>query len=218
MSSMIRRRRRLLWILALVVLGVAVVAGARGIREPIFRAAGWALVVDDPFGPADIVVITIDADGAGVLEAADLIHGGIAPRVAVFADPPDEVDREFLRRGVPYEDRAARSRQQLRSLGVTAIEEIPRAGGTEAEAQVLADWSRERRFRSIVVVCSRDHSRRLRRVFQRSFKGHPTRILVRAARHSTFDPDRWWQDRDGVRTHVVESQKLLLDLIRHPIE
>jgi len=165
MSSMIRRRRRLLWILALVVLGVAVVAGARGIREPIFRAAGWALVVDEPFGPADIVVITVDADGAGVLEAADLIHGGIAPRVAVFAD-----------------------------------------------------WSRERRFRSIVVVCSRDHSRRLRRVFQRSFKGHPTRILVRAARHSTFDPDRWWQDRDGVRTHVVESQKLLLDLIRHPIE
>jgi hypothetical protein len=94
MSSMIRRRRRLLWIPAFVVLVVGVVAGARGIREPIFRAAGWALVVDEPFGPADIVVITVDADGAGVLEAADLIHGGIAPRVAVFADPPDEVDRE----------------------------------------------------------------------------------------------------------------------------
>jgi hypothetical protein len=56
-----------------------------------------------------------------VLEAADLVHSGIATRVAVFSDPPDAVDREFIRRGAPYEDVGARSLRQLRSLGPVAL-------------------------------------------------------------------------------------------------
>src|SRR3990170_6397216 len=127
------------------------------------------LVVDEPVERVDIIVVAVDADGAGVLEAADLVHSGIASRVAVFADPPDAVDREFLRRGVGYEDRAARSTRQLRSLGVTAVEQVPRAvAGTEAEGEVLPAWCDQNKFRSIVVVSLADHSRRLRRVLRRS--------------------------------------------------
>ncbi len=48
-------------------------------------------------------------------------------------------------------------------------------------------------------------------------KGHQTRVTVRPARHSAFDPDRWWETRDGVRTEIIELQKLLLDVIRYPI-
>ena len=55
------------------------------IRTPVLRAAGWALVITNaPAGPADIIVVAVDADGAGVLEAADLVHEGVATRVAVF--------------------------------------------------------------------------------------------------------------------------------------
>jgi hypothetical protein len=60
-----------------------------------------------PLGCVDTIVVAVDADGAGILEAADLVHQGIASRVAVFADPPDATDREFLRRGVRYHDEAA---------------------------------------------------------------------------------------------------------------
>ncbi len=31
-----------------------------------------------------------------------------------------------------------------------------------------------------------------------------------------FDPDSWWQTRGGQRTEAVESQKLLIDVLRHP--
>jgi hypothetical protein len=104
-------------------------------------------------------------------DAADLVHHGVAPRVTVFADPPDAVDREFIRRGIPYEDRATRSARQLVSLGVTVIEQIPRAAtGTEDEGQVLPAWCDQRQFRSIVVVTNPDHSRRLHRVLQRSIR------------------------------------------------
>jgi hypothetical protein len=31
------------------------------------------------------------------------------------------------------------------------------------------------------------------------------------------DPDRWWETRRGVRTEIVELQKLLLDVVLHPM-
>jgi len=48
-------------------------------------------------------------------------------------------------------------------------------------------------------------------------KGHQTRVTAHSARYSEFDPDRWWQSRRGIRTEVAELQKLLLDVVRHPI-
>ena len=147
-----RSPRWALTLLVVVLAGVATIA-VPAIRTPVLRTAGWALVVDDPVEPADMIVVTTDAGGAGVLEAADLVHRGIATRVAVFADPPDDVDREFIRRGVPYEDAAARSIRQLRSLGVTTIEQNPRlVAGTEDEGRVLPGWCDQHRFRSVVVV------------------------------------------------------------------
>jgi hypothetical protein len=211
-------RRRTVGVLFAVSVLVLPGAGAYALREPVLRAAGSALVQEDALSTADIVVIAADAGPAGVLEAADLVHAGVAPRVAVFADPPDAADREFLRRGVPYEDVAARSLRQLRALGVTAAEVVPRAvAGSEDEGRVLPEWCEERGWRSVVVVSSSDHTRRLRRVLRRSVDGRPVRFAVRAARHSRFDPDTWWHTRDGVRTEAIELQKLLLDLARHPL-
>jgi hypothetical protein len=47
-------------------------------------------------------------------------------------------------------------------------------------------------------------------------KGSQTRVAVQAA-HSSFDPDRWWQTRGGARTEIIELQKLLLDIVLHPM-
>jgi hypothetical protein len=214
---MTRRSRRSLGVLIVVTLIFAVLVGIRGVRESIMRTAGRALVVEEPIVPADIIVVSAYAGGAGVLEAADLVQRGIAKRVAVFADPPDLVDREFLRRGLPYEDGEARSIRQLKALGITDIAQVPRAeGGTEAELEVLPRWCDFHGFRSVVVVTMRDHSRRVRRILQRTMQGHQTKIMVHPEKYSQFDPDHWWKTRDGIRTELIELQKLLLDLILHP--
>jgi hypothetical protein len=207
------------WAPILVVLALAAFAivAIRSPRELVLRAAGWALFVNDPVAPADIIVLSLDSAGAGALEAADLVQSGISKRVAVFVDPPSGEDYEFIRRGLPYEDAGARQIRQLRSLGVTDVAQISRIDGTEDEGRVLPPWCDEQHLRSIVVVATKDHSRRLRRVLDRVMKGHPTRVTVQAARYSSFDPDRWWDSRGGVRTEIVELQKLLLDVMLHPM-
>jgi hypothetical protein len=218
-SMIFRWPRWALTLVALALAGFAIVA-IRPFREPVLRAAGWALVVNEPVAPvasADVIVLSLDSGGAGALEAADLVHSGISKRVAVFKDPPSGEDHEFIRRGLPYEDAGARQIRQLRSLGVTDVVQISRVDGTESEGQVLPPWCDEHHLRSIVVVATKDHSRRLQRVLNRDMKGHPTHVTVQPARYSSFDPDRWWQTRGGVRIEIVELQKLLLDIVLHPM-
>jgi hypothetical protein len=48
-------------------------------------------------------------------------------------------------------------------------------------------------------------------------QGHATLVTVRAARFSPFDPERWWESREGTRTQLIELQKLLLDVVTHPL-
>jgi hypothetical protein len=216
--SMSFRRPRLAAILVALAAAAAAIVAFPFVREPILRAAGWALVVSEPLAPADIIVVALDSGGAGALEAADLVQSGIATRVAVFTDPPSREDYEFIRRGLPYEDASARQIRQLKWLGVSDVVEIPRTdAGTEGEGVVLPSWCDQHRFRSVVFVAARDHSRRVRRVLDRAMKGHPTRVMVQPARYSHFDPDRWWKTRDDVRTEIVELQKLVLDAILHPM-
>ena len=214
------KSRRPRWgaMLIAVALAAAATLAIPSVREPVLRAAGHVLVVSEPVSPADIIVLAPDSAGAGALQAADLVHSGIAARVAVFTDPPSGEDLEFIRRGLPYEDLAARQIRQLGWLGVTNVDKIPRdEAGTGGEGQVLAPWCDEQQLRSVVFVASRDHSRRIRRVLNRDMKGHAVRVTVQAERYSNFDPDRWWETRGGVRTEIIELQKLVLDVVLHPM-
>jgi hypothetical protein len=187
-------------------------------RRPILQALGSALAADDPLAPADAIVMTVDAGAAGVLEVADLVRQRIAPRVAVFGAEPDATEREFRRRGVPYEDEAAIAIRQLASLGVTGVERIPTpVNGSGSEGQVLPGWCGTRGYRSIVVVTSADHARRVGRILRREVQSRGLRVLIRGARYSGFDPQTWWQTRDGARIGIVEMEKLLLDWLRHPL-
>jgi uncharacterized SAM-binding protein YcdF (DUF218 family) len=204
-------------IVAAFALAAFAIVSIRPLREPVLRAAGRALVVNEPVSPADIIVLSIDSGGAGALDAADLVQSGVSKRVAVFRDAPSGEDYEFIRRGLPYEDAGARQIRQLRSLGVTDVVQISRVDGTEGEGRALPRWCDEQHLQSIVVVANSDHSRRLRRVLDQVMKGHPTHVAVLTSRYSSFDPDRWWRTRGGVRMEIVELQKLLLDVALHPM-
>src|SRR5690348_13955049 len=63
--------RRPRWTPTLVVVALATVAilAVPSVREPVLRAAGWALVINEPISSADIIVVSAAAYGAGALEA-----------------------------------------------------------------------------------------------------------------------------------------------------
>jgi hypothetical protein len=201
-----------------VIALLCLAAGVPALQRAVLRGIGWALVVDEAVEPADVIVVPQWAGNAGAIDAADLVHDGMARRVAVLAGPPRAADMELTRRGIPYQDETADMVQLFRALRVADIEVIPNpAAGTEAEGVVLPSWFDRRQYRSIILVSLPDHSRRVRRVLRRSMSGRTGNVMIRSARYSSFDPDHWWTTRDGVRTEIVELQKLALDVVRHPI-
>ena len=204
-------------ILMVLVFGAFATVAISPLRVPVLRAAGWALVADDSVTSADIIVVSLDSNGAGALETADLVHDGVSKRVAVFMDPPSEQDDEFIRRGLPYESEAEKQIRELKSLGVTDIVRISPVDGTEEEVKALPPWCDEHKLQSIVFVAHTDHTRRLRRVLDRIMKGHATHVMVKPARYTNFDPDGWWEKRGGIRTEIVELQKLLFEIVLHPM-
>ncbi|MDB6159905.1 MAG: hypothetical protein JWO04_3611 [Gammaproteobacteria bacterium] len=204
-------------LLSILTLGVVIAAGAPTLRHSLLRSAGWALVAEDPPAKADIIVISTDALGAGILEAADLVHAGFARRIAIFDRPATRISREFARRGVQSLDLKNVSIQLLHGLGITDIAVIPPVVGTVDEGKVLQQWCAANSIHSILFVSVADHSRRTRRVLDRALIPGGIRVMVRYARYSEFDPDSWWQTRGGQRTQAVESQKLLMDILRHPL-
>jgi uncharacterized SAM-binding protein YcdF (DUF218 family) len=210
-------RRLRTWGLAATLASCVLVAVVPATRRAVLQAAGRALVAADEAARADAIVLAGEP-AACALEVADLVHAGVASRVAVLAPVEDPgLAREFARRGVDYEDAARLSVRLLGGLGVEGVETIPdRVEGTEDQGRVLPRWCDRRHVRSVIVVTDQDHSRRLRRVLRRTMSGR-TSVSVRGSRYSSFDPDHWWMTREGTRTGVIELQKLLLDLVRHPL-
>jgi len=197
---------------------VALAALTPGIRDYFLRGLGRAIAIPAPaVHSSDAIVLAVDVNGAGALAAADLVRQGVSSRVAIFADPPDAVDREFLRRGVPYHNAAAERVRELNQLGVSDVQTIPRvAGGSEDEGRLLPGWCDENHFTSVALVVNMDHGRRLQRIFRRTMAGHSARVIVYPARYGSFDPDAWWKSRGGTRSEIEEFEKLALDVVLHP--
>jgi hypothetical protein len=201
----------------LIAVCAAGIVVATPLRVVPLRWAGHTLVRADPLVRADIAIVPQWTGAAGALEVADLIQAGMVDRVAVLASPVMPEEREFRRRGIRYDDEAAHLMQQMISLGLKQPERLPTpVAGTEAEGQELADWCQANPVREMMIISPPDHSRRLRRVLRRSMGRCTAHVSVRTTRYANFEPDHWFETRWGLRIGVIELQKLLLDVARHP--
>lgn len=208
-------RRRLAWIAAALAV-LALLAWAA--RVPILRSLGAALVHADPLVAADAIAVTLASGSAGTLTAADLVAAGVSRRVLVFATEPGAGERELARRGVASEGPGERQIRQLHALGVADVAVIPGAvAGSHDEVARLLAWCSANHARSVVLVTTADHSRRLRRLLDRSGHDGALHVMVHPASYSAFDPAHWWTQRATRRTGIVELEKLLLDVADQPV-
>jgi uncharacterized SAM-binding protein YcdF (DUF218 family) len=134
--------------------------------------------------------------GDRAAKAADLFRDGMAPLVVAsgrmlrpYAGIAELIARDLETRGVP----------------TTAIVGFPQqANNTREEAQALRDLVRQRGWSRVLVVTSNYHARRARYIFSKVFPPQVA-VLVIAARDRDFDPDRWWETRQGTKIFFLET-------------
>ena len=184
-------------LLVLLVL-LALVGVVYLLRGPLLRAAGEFWVVDDGLARAEAIVVLSDdnyfADRAA--RAAELYHSRWAPRIVAsgrqlrrYAGISELMQRDLIERGVPAD----------------SVVRFPHtARNTREEAQALRGLVAERSWPQVLVVTSNYHTRRARYIFRRVF---PPSVGVRvvAARDSSYDPEHWWESRQGIKLFFSEA-------------
>ncbi len=174
-------------------------------RHPILRFAAEFWIIEDPIDKADAIIVLSDdnfyADRA--TRAAELFREGKAPlvvasgrRLRPSAGIAELMEHDLVERGV--------SRGKILRFAHDA-------DGTREEAEALARFAKERKWRSVIVVTSNYHTRRARYIFRRVFP-QDIEVRVASARDGDFDPQRWWEKRKSVKELMREFAGMMVAL------
>jgi uncharacterized SAM-binding protein YcdF (DUF218 family) len=175
----------------------------------LMRGVGAWLVVEDPLEKADAIVVLGGTMYERPLEAVDLINAGWAPRLVLIREHVDWGELELIARGVPYMRPIDLQLDTLRRLGIHAdrIDVLEPSNSTAEEAGVILQFATAQRYSRVIVVTSKQHTRRARLVMNRRLGPAGIDVRVRYSRYDRTDPQRWWSDRSSLRFTIFETQR-----------
>jgi uncharacterized SAM-binding protein YcdF (DUF218 family) len=173
------------------------------------RLGAW-LVVEDPLQTADAIIVLGGTMFDRPLEAVELHKAGWAPRIYLFRQVADFAETELIARGVPYLREIDIQTDLLRRLGVEpqAIHVLNEAGSTAEEAVLLTALAAREKFAQLIIITSKQHTRRARLVMTRRLDDLGVQVIMRASRYDRSDVNRWWADRSTLRFTLFETQRL----------
>jgi len=175
----------------------------------LLRGAGRWLVREDPLRSADVIVVLSGGLPWRAEEAARIFRLGGAPEVWV-SQPVGPV-AELASLGIPFVGEDYFNCEVLVHSGVpeAAVRVLPeRTADTEEEVSEIAREMRRERKRSVIIVTSPQHTRRVRALW-RSMVGNDPPAVVRAAFQDPFDADHWWHNTSDTFSVVREFMGLV---------
>ena len=195
--------RRIIILVAVVTAAAVSYAGVQ---------LGTFLYAEDQLRRADAICVLAGTRMERPLEAADLYLKGWAPRIILTEEVPDSGIAELEKRGMELPTNAQNAREVMIRLGVPppAIEIVADIHDSTAhEADTFRQVSVSRKWKRIIVVTSKFHTRRGGFAVRRALKGSGVEVVMRGSTYDRADPHHWWRTRADVRWAASESQKLL---------
>jgi uncharacterized SAM-binding protein YcdF (DUF218 family) len=196
-------------LLALAIFCVAVYLG----RSWVLRAAARFLDVSESATATDYVMVMGGNLESRPFAAAAFLNAGLARKavVARFQLWGDALD------GVAAPEQEA-IRSLLVSLGVSPdaiviMDTVCKS--TFDEAQALAEFLQSQPQRTVTVVTSRYHTRRVRSIFRKTFGSRAACLRFLGTPTDGFDETNWWHFESGTTTYLNEYFKLAFYLVRY---
>ena len=189
-----------------LILGLLLILGA-----VVLRGLGSWLVVQDPLARGDAIVVLGGTMYERQMEAVELFKEGWAPDMYLLREIADWGEAELIARGVSYTRVVDMQVETMRRLGVPAdrIHVLDAADSTAEEAQHLRRLATEAKLTKLIIVTSKQHTRRSRLVMNRRLNPAGVTVVLRASRYDRANVDRWWTERSTLRFTLFETQRLL---------
>ncbi|MFT4679564.1 MAG: uncharacterized SAM-binding protein YcdF (DUF218 family) [Flavobacteriales bacterium] len=182
-------------------------------RGPILRGLGNFLSPEDELEHVEALFVLGGNSLDRGNEAAILFHanwtdrlicsGGNIPTVLSALDIP------------LYEHQI--TRQLLINAGIdsTKVEVLTTATSTWEEAQEIVEYCQTHKIKKAMVLSSKFHLRRVRRVFSKAFEESDTQLLFHGAPSSDYDESEWWKSEGGLIMLNNEYVKLFYYFIKY---
>ena len=174
------------------------------------RLGAW-LVVEDPLEKADAVVVLGGTMYERPMEAVELYKEGWAPRIYLFRQVADWGEAILVERNFQYTREVDLQIEVMGRLGVPRelISILDQANSTAEESDDLLALVTREKFSRVIVVTSKQHTRRARLVMNRKVNPAGVTVIVRSSRFDRSDVERWWTNRSTLRFTLFETQRLI---------
>jgi len=194
-----RTSRRNRWIAGLSILFVLLGA----VLWVLLRAGTW-LVVQDPLATAQVIVVLSGRMPDRAIEAAHLYRQNAAPQV--WVSQPVSPIAQLAEMHIPFVGEDFYNQRVLLALAVPAdsirILSEPSAN-TAQEIEQIARLARTSDVRTVIIVTSAPHTRRVRAIWKR-LVGPSPRLIVRHPTDDPFDAAHWWRNTQDALDIVRE--------------
>ena len=175
---------------------------------------GNYLVAEDVPQKCDIIVVLMGSGPDRMLGAVDIYDQGYSDRIVMVRNLTRGYD-VALDRGVDIPHDTDISRDVAVQLGVPEGNITILPGdvlSTKEEAIAVMEYLKdEPDIASIMLVTSKYHSGRTKKIFKRVMKSLDRKIDIISCptEYDDFDPDKWWKSREDLKRGVLEYLKLL---------
>jgi uncharacterized SAM-binding protein YcdF (DUF218 family) len=159
----------------------------------VFFGVGRWLVAEDPLENAQAIVVLSGRMPIRAREAAHLYRAGYAPQI--WLTQPEEPAASLEAFGISYPGEDFYNAHVLIHEGVppAAIHVLgPPINNTADEVRAIAAQLRRENGSTVIIVTTKAHTRRVRRLWRQLASGQG-RAIVRAAAGDPFDPAHWWR-------------------------
>jgi uncharacterized SAM-binding protein YcdF (DUF218 family) len=198
------------WLRRTLVL-LAVLTAARLLLPLGLASLGHWLLVDDPLEPATAAVVFGGHVPFRAMEAAAIFQKGLVHEVWLTQGAIHLEDDAMAKLGIHEVPEHEYSRQVLERLGVPPasirILDEP-VDNTAEEVTVIAQEMRRVGGKRIILLTSKNHTRRVRVTWQK-LVGDAPQAIVRYTPDDPYNPDRWWHNSRQALSVAREAFGLL---------
>lgn len=86
---------------------------------------------------------------------------------------------------------------------------------TQEESEIILDYCIKHKLKKCLIISSKFHTRRIRKVFVKKFEKEGIEVLIAGAPSSSFDESLWWQSENGLINLNNEYIKLLYYFVKY---
>ena len=178
---------------------------------------GQWLVDEDDLQASDMIVVLMGSFPDRIyriLQAMDIYNERYSDKL-VFANSYRVDNDIFVERGVEIPPGNAQlSKMTAIDLGVPEENILILEGdakSTQDEALIIREYIRNNRaIESIILVTSKYHSGRAKKIFRKALSGLDREINIYSnpSKYDPFNASQWWRDREDIKWVVLEYLKL----------